>query len=382
MIVSKKYKRTALKTKVACKITQIPRDDWNKVYPDILESYDFYKTLDEAPLHQFTLFYIMVYERRTPVAAVPGFLVNYSLDTSINGVLRRVTNSIKKIAPNIFSIKAVVCGTPMSQGKMGISGDNSAIVKAMLRRLEQIARKNKAPIIAFKDYDQSYTGLLDPLQKEGFTKFDSLPTTLMNVWFKDFEEYLMTLSSASRYDLRRKFKKVDGHVNFDMKIVDALEDGVLKEVYGLYLDIVDKHDMNFELLPMEFFRNISLNMPGHTKFFLWYIDGKLVMFLFGMASKELFIDYYVGFDYSVALKYHLYFIKFRETLSWCIKNKIKKYEMGITGYEPKRRLNFDFIPLYLYVKLRNRALAPAFNLVCHFLKFENFDPSLKKIKNK
>ena len=268
----------------------------------------------------------------------------------------------------------------MSQGRIGIKGSSDTIMKVMLRRLEQIAKKNHAPIIAFKDFDQSYTKILDPLQKEGFTKFDSLPTTMMNVWFKDFEEYLMTLSGASRYDLRRKFKKVDGHVKFDMKVVDKLEDGALQEVYRLYLDIVNKHDMNFELLPMEFFRNISVNMPGHTKFFLWYIDGKLVMFLFGMASKDFFIDYYVGFDYSVALKYHLYFIKFRETLSWCIKNRIKQYEMGITGYEPKRRLNFDFIPLYLYVKLRNRGLRPAFNFICQFLKFENFDSSLKKCK--
>ena len=54
--------------------------------------------------------------------------------------------------------------------------------------------------------------------------------------------------------------------------------------------------------------------------------------------------------------------------------------MGITGYEPKRRLGFDFVPLYLYVKLRNRVFRPAFNLICQFLKFENFDESLKKAK--
>ena len=121
-------------------------------------------------------------------------------------------------------------------------------------------------------------------------------------------------------------------------------------------------------------------MPNSAKFFLWRIDGKLVMFLFGLASKDMFMDYYMGLDYSVAHKYHLYFIKFRESLAWCIENKIKQYEMGITGYEPKKRLGFDFVPLYLYVKLRNRALRPIFNLICQFLKFENFDPILGELK--
>ena len=55
-------------------------------------------------------------------------------------------------------------------------------------------------------------------------------------------------------------------------------------------------------------------------------------------------------------------------------------EMGITGYEPKRRLGFEFVPLYIYAKLRNRMLRPVFSLMCQFLKFENFDESLKKAK--
>jgi predicted N-acyltransferase len=120
-------------------------------------------------------------------------------------------------------------------------------------------------------------------------------------------------------------------------------------------------------------------MPHKVKFFLWEIDGKLVAFLLCLVSEDMLIDYYVGLDYSVAYKYYLYFIKFRDVLTWAIHHKIKRYEMGITGYEPKRRLGFDFIPLYLYVKLRNRMLRPAFNLICQFLKFENFDPVLKDI---
>jgi len=380
LIVSKRHKRSTLRTRVVKKITQIPVEDWNRVYPDVLEGYNFYKTLDGSGLDQFSLFYIAVYDRKTPVAVTSCFIMNYPLDTSINGPLRRVTNSIKKLMPNIFSLKAVICGMPMGQGKIGLIGDPDAVMKVISRRIEQIAKKKKAPIIAFKDFDQAHTKILDPLQGKGFAKFDSLPTTILNVWYKDFEEYMMTLSSASRYDLRRKFKRVDGHVNLDFKIVDAIDEAELQEVYKLYLDIVAKHDMGFELLPMEFFRKLPVNMPGHTKYFLWRIDGKLVMFLFGLVSKEMFIDYYVGLDYSITHKYHLYFIKFRETLNWCIKNGVKQYEMGITGYEPKRRLGFDFVPLYIYVKLRNRALRPAFNFICQFLKFENFDPALKKGK--
>ena len=382
MIVSKRHKRTALRTRVAGRIEDFSRSDWVKVFPNVLESYDFLKTLDESNLSQFSLYYIMVYEGKTPVGATVCFLMDYSLDTSISGPLRRLSNSIKKFKPNIFSIKTFICGMPIGQGRIGAPVESDKVVKAILRRMEQIARKVKAPIIAFKDFGKEYTRMLDPVQKSGFVKLESLPSTEMNIWFNNFEEYLNTLSSASRYDLRRKFRKVDGVVKIDMEIVDALDESILPEVYRLYLNMLDKHDMGFEILPAEFFRNISRNMPGRTKFFLWRVDGKLAAFLLCLVSDELLIDYYVGLDYSVAHKYHLYFIKFRDVVNWCIKNKIKRYEMGITGYEPKRRLGFDFIPLYIYAKLRSAALRPIFKLVCQFLKFENFDPALREAKAK
>lgn len=382
MIISKRHKRLAFRTVVVRKISELPPNHWDKVFPNVLESYNFFKVLDESNLEQFSFYYIMVYDHKMPVGAAACFLMNYSLDTSINGPLRRITNSIRKLIPNIFSLKVVVCGMPIGQGRIGIIGHTDVVIKAILRRMEQIARKNRAAIIAFKDFDQTYTALLDPLQKFGFSKFDGLPSTELKVWFKDFEEYLKTLSSANRYDLRRKFRKVDGRVAISLEIVVDLKDDTLQDVYRLYLGMVNKHDMGFELLPIEFFKSISKNMPEHTKFFLWRIEDKLVAFLLCFVSDDLFMDYYLGLDYSVAYKYHLYFIKFRDTLNWCIKHGIKKYDMGFTGYEPKRRLGFELVPLYLYVKLRNRMLRPVFDLVCQFLKFENFDPDLKEAEKR
>jgi len=380
LIVSKRHKRTALRTRVVRRISEIDPAEWNAVFPDVLESYDFLKTLDECSLEQFSMYYIMVYEARRAVGATACFLVNYSLDTSINGPLRRVSNAIRKKLPNIFSIKALVCGMPIGQGRIGADGERGRIVSAILRRMEQLARKNRAPIVAFKDFDPAYRDTLDGLRRSGFTRFDSLPTTELSVAFGDFEGYLKTLSGASRYDLRRKFKKIDSSPLVTTEIVDSIEGDTLKDVYRLYLNLINKHDMNFELLPIEFFSRISKNMPGRTKFFLYRAEGRLAAFVMCLVSKDMLIDYYVGLDYSVAHKYHLYFLKFRDVLNWCIKHGVRTYEMGITSYEPKKRLGFDLVPLYLYVKLRSSILRPAFNLICQLLKFENFDPDLREAK--
>jgi len=98
--------------------------------------------------------------------------------------------------------------------------------------------------------------------------------THLQLRFSDFEEYLKTLSSATRYDFRRKLKKAS-RVQIESSQVDYLDEATLDEVYNLYLQAVETHDMGFEIVPKDFFRLISQNMPGQTKFFLFRITRRI-----------------------------------------------------------------------------------------------------------
>jgi len=379
MKISRQFQKRRLRTRVIKKIEEIPSEEFNRVFPHVPERYFFLKTLDESKFDQFSFYYILVYERKQLVGAAPCFTVDYSLDTSINGPLRQFSNAIKKIFPKLFNIKALVCGIPMGQGQMGNIPCSFDVVQAIERRMESLARKINAPIIAFKDFDRSYDNLLNPLQKNGFLKIDGLPMTRMELDFSNFEDYLKTLGPASRYDFRRKLKK-SSKIKIESNMVNALDEATLKEVYSLYLQAVQTHDMNFEIVPQNFFRLISKNMPQETKFFLWRINGKLVAFAFCLVLNDVLLDYYLGFDHATSHEYHLYFIRIKGIMEWCLGYGIKTYEMGATGYEPKRRLKFDFVPVYLYVKARYKIMRPFLKCLCAFLKFENFDPELKRWK--
>jgi len=382
MIVSRRHKRLPIKTRVVRRADEIPPEAWRRVWPPALEDQGFFKSIDDARLDQFSFYYILAYRRNHLVGIAPCFFMDYPLDTSVSGPLRRVSNAIKRVSPKIFSMRAFVCGCPISPGTIAAAEDPDHVFHAITRRIEQMAKKMRASVIGYKDFGRSYTPLLDTLQKSGYSKFDSLPNTELNVWFSDFEGYLKTLTAASRYDLRRKFRRVDGRVKIHMEVTSSPDEKTLEVIYKLYRQTEAAHEMGFEILTVEFFRNIARYMPESAKFFLWKMDGRIVAFLMCLVSHDRLSDYYVGLDYSIAHEYHLYFLKFRDVLNWCIKHKIKTYEMGLTGYEPKRRLGFDFVPLYLYVKLRNRLMRPLFKVFCQFLRFENFDPDLKKARRK
>jgi len=368
-----------LTARVTRKIEDIPQEDWDKVFPDTLEGYNFLRSLDESKFDQFSFYYIAVYDGDEIVGAAPCFLLNYSLDTSISGSTRRIFNLIKKAFPDFLSIKALVCGMPMGKGQIGMARQDRRIVKAILHKMEEVAKHEKARIVAFKDFSHGYKDTLGFLLKKRFFKVDGLPYAEMDLDFKDFDDYLKKrLSGRSRYDLKRKFRKVDADVDIKMEIVDSPTDEDLKRIYELYMAMVAKHEMGFEIVPPEFFKAVPKHMPGQTKFFLWKVDDKVVAFLFCLLSGDVMIDYYLGLDYSVAHKYHLFFIKHRDMMKWCIEKGIKRYEIGISGYEPKKRLGFDFTPLDIYAKHRSRVMNPLFKILTRFLKFENFDPDLKE----
>ena len=371
-----------LRTRIARRIEEIPPEDWIRVFPPVLENYHFFKSLDESNFEQFRFYYLLIYDHEDLVGATSCFLMNYPLETTIQGAPRYFLNAFKKIFPNLFNLRALICGLPMGPGRIGVRGENrGGVLRAILEGMEQIAREEKIPIVALKDFDPKDDVLLDPLQKEGFYKFRSLPNTELDVSFTSFDQYLKTLSPASRYDLKRKFKKVDGHVKIELEVSNH-PDHALEEIHGLYLQTSTRSEMQFEKVPKDFFEKVSKNMLGETKYFFWRIDKKLVAFTFCLVSGDRLIDYYLGLDYSIAYQYHLYFVRFRDLLNWCLAHKIKTYEMGNTSYEPKRRLGFNFLPLYVYAKHRNPRVNPFFKMLCRALKPDNFDPIFKGIEKK
>ena len=371
-----------LNVKIVQKIEEIPFQQWQEIFPSTPENYHFFKTLDVSHIPNFSFFYISVYKNDRLVGEAPSFCITYPLDTTVQGPLKQLSQAIKKIFPDLLNIKAVVCGCPPGEGHLALDGaDKSAVLQAIRQGLEEMAREQKTSVVAFKDFSQNDTCILDNLSRNGYHKISSYPSSGINIRFKTFEEYLQSLSKSSRKSLRRKFRKVTKAVKIDLEIVNEVA-GSLDAVYGLYLQTLKKSDFYFEEYTKDFFKNISQNMSHETKYFLWRIDGRLVAFDLCLVSKDTMIDELVGLDYSVAYKYNLYFITFRDTITWCIENGIKKYTCGATAYGTKRRLGCAFTPLYMYVKHINPLINPFFKILCSMLKPELFDNEIKELRRR
>ena len=370
-----------LRTEIITDITRISPEEWSRAYSQVLEGYHFFKTLQEAGLEQFEWYYVLVYDAGELVGCAPCFLMHYPLDTTIQGPIKSILLKIKEKFPHFMELKALVCGLPMGQGRIGAVRDAGAVVQAICAAMESLAASRKISILAFKDFGLRECEWLDALQAEGYYKFESMPSTEMAVPFRSFDEYVKTLNRASRDGLKRKLKKIDRATPLPMEIRERLSEEELDQVHALYTQTLLRHgEMSFEIMTKDFFRRISDNMPAQTRYFLWRLNGRIVAFAFCFVSAERMIDYYLGFDYALAYDLHLYFTRFRDLMKWCIENKVPVYEMGNTGYEAKRRLGFEYIRLFVYAKQRHKMVNPFFHLLCRCLRPENFDKTFRDIQ--
>ena len=365
--------------KINHKADDITPGQWAAVFPPIVESYDFFRTLDQTTTGQFKNCYVTVYDGSQMVCIAPCFIMDYPLETTIEGPLRKIIEIIKKVFPHFLSLRVLVCGSSACEGRIGIKSDHyPEVFSRLVGTLFSLARKEKTALIAFKDFPPTALSILAPLRCMGFHEIQGYPSAKLPIRFKSFDEYLSSLSRSTRKDLKRKFiKSTDIKIEVETRS-DLGED--LDYAYELYVNTLKKSDIRFEIMPKTFFRKISINMPDETKYFLWKLDGKLIAFNLCLVSNGVLVDAYIGMDYDFAHKYHLYYLTFRDILIWCMGNKIAAYEAGALNYDPKKRLDFNFIPQYVYARHINAVVNFFFGGLCALIKPENYDPLLKSLK--
>ncbi|MCU0652253.1 MAG: hypothetical protein MUC39_04865, partial [Candidatus Omnitrophica bacterium] len=241
-------KQPNLAVKITKAIQDIPVKDWESIFPKTLEDYYFFKTLDESGFENFSFFYIIIYNNGVPVGAASCFSTRFALDIVVTGPLTHIFSQVRKIVPNLLNPKVFMCGLPMGMGRIGIKDNDPEIMRQIELSVEQLARKEKALFVIFKDFTSFYGRLFKPLLGRGYHKIESIPSTEMEINFSSFDEYLKNLSHTSREGFKRNYKKIDSQGKLDLEIKEVLDEFELCQVYELYMQTYYKQGGGIEKL--------------------------------------------------------------------------------------------------------------------------------------
>jgi predicted N-acyltransferase len=370
--------------KVCDSVNSISRLDWDRVFRDVPEGYAFYKTLEESGLEEFSFFYALLYKNGRLSLIAPIFTADFNLDIAVEGWLKAAIALIRKVYPRFLIIKTLFCGSPF--GESGVIGldldkeDEPDALGTLIAGLKGFAKSKKARLTIFKDFPQEQAERLRILTGKGFFRLNSFPSAVNELNFHSFEDYLQSLGASSRKSLRRKIRSAYSQAKIEVRLMGEA-DSAMEDVYRLYLDTHHQGGTKFERLTKEFFISASRNMQPNIKIFLYYVNGRLGAFNLCFLYNDLFIDKFIGFDYDISSRHHLYFVSWCHNIEWCINNGVRFYKTGQTDYCAKLRLGSRLLPLYVYLRHDNRLVNIILKLLSLILKPDNFDTDLRDTRN-
>ena len=371
-----------MRLSIVKEVREIPRQEWDGVFPcDIIEGYDYYKTLDESNLPDFSMHYAVVYENDRAASIAPFFTTEFSFDTTLQGNLKQVILYLQKMFPGFLKMKMLFIGSPFTEeGIIGLRGDcnKEHVLRFFLAKMLHFCNTEKIGVITFYNLPANYSYTLDFLKRNNFAQMEAFPLARLTIKERSLEEYIQSLGKSTRKDIRRKLR--NAYTNAEIKIEERNNlDGLLDRAYQLYLNNLNSGDVSFEKLTPEYFAKISENMPGTVKYFVTWVNGKMAAFNMCFVKDGFTKDKYIGFDYDVAYKYNLYFVTWCHNIDWCIRRGIRYYQPGTCDYDPKIRLGSDLVPLYISSRLINPVINHLTAPVMKLIEPRRFDPVLNNL---
>ena len=326
--------------------------------------------------------YLILEDASGAIRAVqPVFFVRQNLVEGVPALLPLV-RAVRRAFPRFLTLRVLMVGCAAGEGHLGASRpeDEEWVAAALAVTLKVYARAGNASLVVFKDFSAAYRGALKTLTAHGYARVPSMPMTHLRLRYRDFEDYLNTLSKATRKDLRRKFRKTAKAAPIEFATVTDISLQV-DEIYPLYLQVHERSALKFERLTKAYFCSLGERMPDKARFFIWRQEGRIIAFSLALVHAGVIYDDYLGLDYRVALDLHLYFYTLRDIIRWSIGQGIERYCSSPLNYEPKLHLGCELMPLDLYVMHTSPLLNPIFRRAVKLLEPTRHDRVLQRFPN-
>lgn len=371
------------------RVTVVSRDEltkckrWASAFSLECKDRRYYEIVEDTLHPEFEHHYAIVHDETGAACAVqPYFILDFDLMEGTGQGIKSMIGIIRRLWPRFMLSRTLMPGCVAGAGQLdGEEHVQASCAQQLAKALIERARFHKADLIVLKEFSAKHRRALQCIRQYGFTRLPSLPMVSLNIEYASFNEYMTrALSRATRKDLRRKFKAAGRATPIEMSVVNDVSPFV-DEVYPLYLQVYERSNLHFEKLTREYLCELGRRMPDKTRFFIWRQNGRAIAFSICMVQGDTIYDEYIGLDYSLALKLHLYHYTFRDIFTWAIANGYKWYRSSGNSYDPKLHLKFRLEPLDLYVRHASPTIGALLKLIAPWLDPTHHDSHLKRFPN-
>lgn len=365
-------------------LAMVPDVAWDRCLPDRAESHAYYCACETAQPEHVHHHAMTVADEAGLVAVAPTFRMHYDLHTPFQGGwLTRPLRALARVQPNLLRLPVIGLGSPFAeQAHLGFSPDISTTRKyeAAARLLDGIecdAERHNIGLVAIKDIsDEDLPAFLPHFRDRGYARLASLPSAVLHLPFRSVDDYLASLSAATRKDMRRKLQRA-GSVEIETR-TDISD--IADEIYALYEETRGSSASDygdFEKLPPTYFTSVMSALSPRAVCVLYRVSGVLAAFNLLLIEHDRVIDKFLGMRYPLARNANLYFISWMHNVRYCVENGKSYLQTGQGTFANKLRLGSQLEPLHIYFRHRRKVVHNLFRAAASVVDFERLDPDLK-----
>ena len=328
------------------RIDQVPRLAWDALSGDPTEGHAYLRAVERAGIPGFASFYVTVWREERLLAAAPGFVTDYALETTLAGPMADMIRRLRLWWPRLLLCRLAGLGSPVTEaGSPGMASDVSPEVRlrligALAEGLARQAQIAGARLTAVKDLPASDRTTLAGLHRAGLRAMPSLPCAIIALEdLPDEAAYLARLTRSTRRDLRRKMRGAETVVIDRVTDLTPLRD----EIDALYAETRSRAKLAFEVLDHRYFEAVLAELGDRAALFTYRLEGRMIGFNLLVRNRDQLVDKYFCAS-AQARKANLYFISWLHNLNHARSLGVRQLVVGQGGYGPKLRLGCQLSP--------------------------------------
>jgi predicted N-acyltransferase len=357
---------------------------WQHAFASQHKDHRYYEIVHDTLHPEFNYLYFAFRDSRGEVRAVqPFFILDQDILAGARPYVGRLIDVARHHWPRFMYMRTMMVGCVAGEAHLDDGSDAARTANAELlaQVIAKHARSLGTRLIVLKEFPNDYREVLSCFVRGGFTRIPSMPLTRLNIAYSSFDEYMRSaLNSATRSKLRKKFRATEHDIPIELTISNDVAP-IIDEIYPLYLHVYERSKLRFERLTKDYFCGLGKTMPDRVRFFVWRRKGKAVAFGECLVHGDTMHAEYLGLDYSIALRLHLYHYVFRDLVSWGMTNGYKWFQSSGLNYDPKLHLRHRLKPVDLYVKHTSAVINTVMRIALPWLEPTRYDDTLKKFSN-
>ena len=343
-----------LSVEIHSNLVPVRDNEWRLLFSESPDAVELVRLVEASGFDGFNFHSLVVRLDDRPILVLPLFETKYHLTDAIGGMASKVAGFIDRWFPNLLHIP--ILGVGVVEGEWGEVGVDRTVAtdvlmhawKMAVESLDALADGLCAKLQVWVNFT-TQSGRMIPMNvMQGYTGMPGVPCHVVPIRHDSLENYLDSLSKATRKDMRRKLRAAEG-----VTIIRPSDPGPwLDAIKVLYLRTFHSAEFAFGEHRRLFFESVMNVVPG-AQYVLYLLDGQLVAFNLVISRDQMLVDKYFCMDSDSGRQYNLYFVSWMENMRYCMEHKIPLYHTGPGAEEVKAHLKAESIPSEILFKHKN-----------------------------